>query len=93
MSGVRVQNPFMASLIQRLAILKGFRPELQTYQVGAHFEGLDKGVLMHGSLKGGNASPLCLHFCYVQRRPRISHISPGYVINFKLRILSIGSAK
>ena len=47
----------------------------------------------HGSLKGGNASPLCLHFCYVQRRPRISILSPGYVINFKLRILSIDLAK
>ena len=31
--------------IQRLAI-KGFGPELSTYQEGAHFEALDEGVLM-----------------------------------------------
>ena len=31
--------------IQRLAI-KGFGPELSTYQEGAHFEALDEGILM-----------------------------------------------
>ena len=49
MSGVRVQNPFMASLIQTWSRgwpLKGLGPALQTYQVGAHFEALDEGVLM-----------------------------------------------
>ena len=49
MSGVRVQNPFMASLIQTRSRgwpLKGLGPALQTYQVGAHFEALDEGVLM-----------------------------------------------
>ena len=48
MSGVRVQNPFMASLIQTWSRgwpLKGLGPALQTYQVGAHFEALDEGVL------------------------------------------------
>ena len=44
MSGVRVKNPFMASLIQtrsRSWPLKGIGPELQKYQVGVHFEALD----------------------------------------------------
>ena len=48
-SGLRVQNPFISSLIQTRSRgwpLKGFGPELQTYKVGAHFEALDEGVFM-----------------------------------------------
>ena len=34
------------SVIQTQLAIKGFGPELSTYQVGAHFEALDEGVLM-----------------------------------------------
>ena len=49
MSGVRVQNPFMASLIQTRSRgwpLKGLGVASPDYQVGAHFKALDEGVLM-----------------------------------------------
>ena len=49
MSRVRVQNPFMASLWIVSGAgwpLKGLGLASPDYQVGAHFEGLDKGVLM-----------------------------------------------
>ena len=49
MSGVRVQNPFMESLIltrSRGWPLKGLGLASPDYQVGAHFEALDEGVLI-----------------------------------------------
>ena len=52
MSGVWVQNPFMASPIQTRSRgwpLKGLGVASPGYQVGAHFEALDKGVLVAAS--------------------------------------------
>ena len=52
MSGVWVQNPFMASIIQTRSRgwpLKGLGLASPDYQVGAHFEALDEGVLVAGS--------------------------------------------
>ena len=49
MSGVQVQNPFMASLWIGSGAgwpLKGLGLASPYYQVGAHFEALDEGVLM-----------------------------------------------
>ena len=49
MSGVRVQKPFMSSLIQTRSRgwpLKGLGLASPDYQVGANFESLDQGVLM-----------------------------------------------
>ena len=51
MSGVRVQNPFMASLWIVSGAgwpLKGLGVASPDYQVGAHFEALIKGLLMAG---------------------------------------------
>ena len=49
MSGVKVQIPLMASLIQTRSRgwpLKGLGLASPDYQVGAHFEALDEGLLM-----------------------------------------------
>ena len=52
MSGVRDQNPVMASLWIGSGAgwpLKGLGLASPDYQVGAHFEALDEDVLMEGS--------------------------------------------